>query len=162
MLTSDRKYLSSQHQKAMENVGFTRDELIKQAQEAYNRASKTGGSNYASVTSYLSSATDAAKDTSFTDWSKSDLEKYLESYGLKSSSSNIDELRAEAKRHADFFRYGIKRQEASIYDRFASAGQWLWDQVKLGTLSGRNEGQNIASSAKSKASQATAKASDEL
>ena len=146
----------------MENVGFTRDELVKQAQEAYNRASKTGGSNYASVTSYLASATDAAKDTSFTDWSKSDLEKYLESYGLKSSSSNIDDLRAEAKRHADYFRYGIKPQQASIFDRFANAGQWMWDQVKLGALSGRTEGQKVADSAKTKASQATAKASDEL
>lgn len=147
----------------MDNVGFTRDELVKQAQDTYNRASKTGGSNYASATSYLASATDAVKDTSFTDWSKSDLEKYLESYGLKSTgSSSIDELRAEAKHHSDFFRHGTTRQEASMYDRLQSAGQWVWDQLKIGALGGRNEGQKAAESAKDKASKATQKVTGEL
>ncbi|KAL1958284.1 hypothetical protein VTO42DRAFT_4792 [Malbranchea cinnamomea] len=156
------KYLSSQHKKAMDNVGFTRDELLKQAQDAYARASKAGGSNYASVTSYLASATDAVKDTSFRDWSRSDLENYLKSFGLKSTESDIDKLRAEAQRHANLFRYGTAQPEATMLSRLQSAGQWVWDQLKIGALSGRAEGQKAAEAAKSKASQATQKASDEL
>lgn len=158
MVAFFRKYLSSQHQKAMENVDYTRDELVKQAQDSYNRASRAGGSNYASVTNYLVSATDAAKDTTFNSWSKSDLEKYLGSYGMKlRADAHIDELRKEAKRHADYFQHGTVRQEASIFSRLKNAGQWMWDQLKIGALSGRSEGQETAEAAKEKASQAKEK-----
>ncbi|WEW55105.1 hypothetical protein PRK78_000533 [Emydomyces testavorans] len=151
------KYLSSQHKKALEKVGGSRDELLKQAQDAYASASKTGGSNYASMTSYLASATDAAKDMSFNTWSKEDLQKYLESYGFKSRrDAEIDELREEARRNANYFLYGTVKQEG-MFDRAWSAGQWVWDQLKIGALSGRAEGQKAADAAKEKASQAKEK-----
>ena len=147
----------------MQNVEYSRDELINKAQDAYSSASKAGGHNYASATSYLSSATDAAKDTSFTNWSKDDLEKYLESFGLKRRAfSDLDELRAEAKRHAEYFHYGTVKQEASIYSRLRSAGQWVWDQLKLGALSGRAEGQKAAEAAKEKTEEAKRRLSEEL
>lgn len=145
------KYLSSQHKKAVENAGYTRDELLKQAQDAYNSASRTGGNNFASVTSYLTSATDAAKDTTFTSWSRDDLVKYLESFGVKSRrDAHIDELREQARRNANYFRYGMLQQEASIFSRLRSAGDWVWDQLKIGALSGRSEGQKTAQAAQEK------------
>lgn len=142
----------------MENVEYTRDELLRQAQDAYASASKTGGADYASVTAYLASATDSAKED-FNNWSKSDLIKYLESYGVKSrSGATLEELKADAKRNADFFRHGIVKQEASYLSRLQSLGEWFWDQLKIGALSGRTEGQKAAETAKEKVS----KAADEL
>ncbi|KAI1908163.1 hypothetical protein LOZ61_005727 [Ophidiomyces ophidiicola] len=152
------KYLSSQHKQALEKLGENRAELLKQAQDAYTSASKAGGSNYASVTSYLASATEAAKDHSFNSWSKEDLEKYLESYGMKGQhDASIDRLREEARRNADYFMYGTVKQEAGILDRAWGAGQWVWDQLKIGALSGRAEGQKAADAAKAKVSEAKEK-----
>ncbi|EEP82525.1 predicted protein [Uncinocarpus reesii 1704] len=152
------KYLSSQHQKAMEKLSSNRDELLKQAQDAYASASKTGGSNYASVTSYMASATGAAKDMTFNTWSKDDLRRYLESYGLKTKrDAEIDELREQARQNANYFMYGTLKQEAGIFDRAWSAGQWVWDQLKIGALSGRAQGQKAADSAKDKAAGARQK-----
>lgn len=142
----------------MDKAGSSRDELLKQAQDAYASASKTGGNSFASVTSYLASATDVAKDKTFNSWSKEDLRKYLESYGLKSPrEAEIEQLREQAKRNADFFMYGTVKQEATLYDRAASAAQWIWDQLKIGALSGRAEGEKAADAAKAKASHAKAK-----
>lgn len=147
----------------MQNVKYNRDELINRAQDAYSSASNAGGNNYASATSYLASATAAAKDTSFTNWSKSDLEKYLESFGLKRRTwPDVNELRAEAKRHADYFHYGTLRQEATVYTRLQSAGQWVWDQLKIGALSGRAEGQKAAEAARSKGAEATHRVAEDL
>ena len=47
--------------KASQQAGATREDLLKAAQVAYASASSAGGSSYASITSYLASATDAAK-----------------------------------------------------------------------------------------------------
>ena len=58
---ANRKWLTSQNNKAASKAGASRNDLLKQAQDSYASASKSGGSNYASVTSYLASATDAAK-----------------------------------------------------------------------------------------------------
>lgn len=74
--------MSSQNNKAASKSSATRDDLLKQAQNSYSSASKSGGSNYASVTSYLAAATDAAKDTTFDTWSDSELKSYLDSYGI--------------------------------------------------------------------------------
>lgn len=149
------KYLSSQHKRALENVEYTRDELLRQAQDAYNRASKTGGNDYASATSYLASATNSVKDTAFDAWSKADLQKYLQSYGVKiQRGADIAALRAQAKENADYFRYGKVKQEAGVLSRIGSLGQWVFDQLKIGALSGRSEGQEAAETVKEKVSQA--------
>jgi hypothetical protein len=70
--------------KVSEKSGATRDELLAAAQSAYASASSVGGSSYASVTSYLSQATDSAKSSAFDTWSESELKSYLDSYGIVS------------------------------------------------------------------------------
>ncbi|EZG02342.1 hypothetical protein H106_07572 [Trichophyton rubrum CBS 735.88] len=153
------KYLSSQHKKALEGVEYTRDELLKQAQDAYNRASKAGGPDFTSITNYLAQVTGSMKDINFNTWSKEDIEKFLASYGIKPTrGSSIEELRRQAKDNADYFRYGVTRQEASMFSRLQSLGEWAWDQLKIGALSGRAEGQKAAQEVEEKAT----KASDEL
>ena len=81
-----RNYLlntgDSSAKKAANKAGATRDDLVKAAQSAYASASSAGGSNYASVTSYLSQATDSAKKSTFDTWSESELKSYLDSYGV--------------------------------------------------------------------------------
>lgn len=134
---------------------YTRDELLRQAQDAYDRATKTGGNKYASATSYLASATDSAKNTAFDTWSKTDLQKYLESYGVKAQQgADLAALRVQAQENADYFRYGKVKQEAGVLSRLGSAGQWVLDQLKIGALSGRAEGQEAADAVKEKVSQA--------
>jgi hypothetical protein len=70
--------------KTAEKTGATRDELVSAAQSAYSSASSAGGDGYASATSYLSKATDAAKQSTFDTWSASELKSYLDSYGVVS------------------------------------------------------------------------------
>ncbi|KAM5430684.1 hypothetical protein McanMca71_005240 [Microsporum canis] len=153
------KYLSSQHKKALEGVEYSRDELLKQAQDAYNHAWKAGGPTYASITNYLSQTANSVKDTDFNTWSKDDIEKFLASYGINPTrGSSIEELRKQAKDNADYFLYGVTKQEASIFSRLQGLGQWAWDQLKIGALSGRAEGQKAAQEVKEKAS----KVADEL
>lgn len=143
--------MSSQNKKAGQKAGATRDELVKSAQDSYNSASKTGGSSFASATSYLASATDTATDSVFDTWSESELKNYLDSYGLPAyQGSNINELRAAARRHANYFRYGTSTPSSTIYARIQSGTQWLMDQLKLGAANGRVEGEKAAESAKKK------------
>lgn len=99
------------------------------------------------------------KDTDFNTWSKDDIEKFLASYGINPTrGSSIEELRKQAKDNADYFLYGVTKQEASIFSRLQGLGQWAWDQLKIGALSGRAEGQKAAQEVKEKAS----KVADEL
>lgn len=58
-------------EKAGNQAGATREQLVSAAQDAYSSASKSSGSAYASVTSYLAKQTDAAKDSVFDTWSES-------------------------------------------------------------------------------------------
>ena len=113
---------------------------MKQAQDSYASASKSGGSNYASVTSYLASATAAAKDTTFDTWSDSDIKSYLDSYGIKNyQGSSANELKAMARRNSNYFRYGTSTPPATIFGRIQSGAQWVLDQLKIGASSGRQE-----------------------
>lgn len=133
-----RKWLSSQNNKAANKAGASRDELFKQAQDSYASASKSGGSSYASVTSYLASATDAAKDNTFDTWSDSDLKSYLDSYGVPNyQGSNTNELKAMARRNANYFRYGTSTPQGTLFARLQSGAQWVFDQLKIGVGSGR-------------------------
>ena len=111
---------------------------MKQAQDAYASASKSGGSSYASVTSYLAASTDAVKDSTFDTWSDSELKSYLDSYGLPAyQGSTTNELKAAARRNAQYFRYGTNTPGASIWDRVTGSVNWLLSQAKLGAASGR-------------------------
>ena len=135
-----RKWLSTQNNKVAKKSGASRDDLLKQAQDSYYRASKAGGSNYASVTSYLASATDAAKDSTFDTWSDSELKSYLDSYGVPNyQGSTSNELKAMARRNANYFRYGTTTPQGSIFARLQNGAQWFLDQFKIGAASGRSE-----------------------
>ena len=135
-----RKWLSTQNNKAANKAGATREDLLKQAQDSYAKASKSGGSNYASVTSYLASATDAAKDTTFDTWSDSELKTYLDSYGVPAyQGSTTNELKAAARRNANYFRYGTSTPSETIFARLSNGAQWVLDQLKIGAASGRKE-----------------------
>ncbi len=155
-----KKYLSTNTKKAQKNTEATRDDLVKQAQDAYASASKSGGSSYASVTSYLASATDAAKDTTFDTWSQSDLKSYLDTYGIPTyQGSTLNELKAQAKKQSTYFRYGTSTPQASIFERVKGGVFWMMQQLKLGATQGRVEGEKVAAGASSAARTASAKAS---
>jgi Putative nuclear envelope organisation protein len=155
-----KKYLSTNSKKAKKNTAATREDLVKQAQDAYASASKSGGSTYASVTSYLASATDAAKDSTFEKWSESDLKSYLDTYGIPNyQGSKINELKAEAKKQSTYFRYGTTTPQGSIFERLRNGAYWMMQQLKLGAAQGRVKGEEAAAAASSAARTASAKAS---
>lgn len=81
-----RKYLANSGndaaRKVAESSSATREDLVNAAQSAYASASSAGGSSYASATSYLAQATQAAKHNVFDTWSESELKAYLDSYGV--------------------------------------------------------------------------------
>ena len=152
-------------QKAASKSGATRDELVKQAQDSYSSASKAGGSSYASVTSYLAASTDAVKDSTFDTWSDSELKSYLDSYGIKNyQGSTTNELKAMARRNAQYFRYGTNTPGAGIWASIQNSAQWVLDQLKLGAASGRKEaeyqGQKGADYVKEGATTATHRAGE--
>lgn len=160
-----RKWLSTQNNKAAKKSGATRDELFKQAQDSYASASKSGGTNYASVTSYLAAATDAAKDSTFDTWSDSELKSYLDSYGVPNyQGSNTNELRAMARRNANYFRYGTSTPQGSIFGRLQSGAQWIFDQLKIGVSGGRqaasHQGEKAGDAIKEGATSATNRAGE--
>jgi len=158
-----RKYLSSINSKAAQRAGATRDELFKHAQNAYAKASKSGGSNLASATSYMAQATDAAKDNTFDNWSRSDLKTYLDSYGIPVyQGSSLNELRAAARRNAQYFKHGTSSPQGTLYAKFKDTAQWVLDQLKIGASSGRVQGEEAAEKAKDKAAEATEKVRSEL
>jgi hypothetical protein len=158
-----RKYLQSQNDKVAKKAGATRDDYVKAAQDSYAKASKSGGSKYASITSQLSQATQAAKSNTFDTWSQSELKNYLDSYGIPVyQGSTLNELKAQARKHANFFHYGTNSPSGTIFARIQEGAYWLLDQLKLGAASGRTQGQEAAEAAKDQAAKATAKAKGEL
>lgn len=156
-----RKYLESHGKKAKKYANANRDELLKQVQDSYASASKTGGSGYASVTSYLAQQTDAAKDTAFDTWSDSDLKSYLDSYGIPNyQGSTTNELRAQAKKQANYFRYGTTTPTGTIYERIKGGVQWVLGQIQGTAASATARAAASGSSAASEASKvATSSAS---
>ncbi|KAL8971606.1 MAG: hypothetical protein Q9183_000975 [Haloplaca sp. 2 TL-2023] len=160
-----RNWLSSQNNKAAKKSGASRDELFKQAQDSYASASKSGGGNYASMTSYLASATDAAKDSTFDTWSDSELKSYLDSYGVPNyQGSNTNELKAMARRNADYFRYGTSTPQDTLFARLQNGAQWVFDQLKIGVGSGRQaagyEGEKAGDAVKEGATAGTNRAGE--
>ena len=113
---------------------------MRQAQDNYASASKAGGNSYASVTSYLASATDAVKDNTFDSWSDSDLKNYLDSYGISTyQGSTTNELKAMVRRNANYFRYGSSSPGGTWWAKIQDNAQWVLDQLKIGASSGRKE-----------------------
>ncbi|KAB8272125.1 hypothetical protein BDV30DRAFT_134910 [Aspergillus minisclerotigenes] len=158
-----KKYLSSMNAKAAHRADLTRDELVKQAQDTYVKASKAGGANLASVTSYMAQATDAAKSSTFDTWSHSELKAYLDSYGIPVyQGSSPNELRAAVRRNAEYFRYGTSTPQGTIYAKLQDATNWLLDQLKIGAASGRAQGQRAAEKAQEKAADAAEEMRAEL
>lgn len=135
-----KSWLQSQNHKAAKKGAASRDDLLKYAQDSYSSASKAGGSQYASATAYLAQQTQAAKDTSFDTWSESELKHYLDSYGISTyQGSTLNELRALARRNANYFRYGTTTPQGSIFAKIQDGFYWALSQVKLGVASGRDE-----------------------
>ena len=156
-----QNYLSANTKKYKKNTKASRDDLVKSAQSAYATASKSGGSNYASVTSYLASQTDAAKDSTFDTWSDSDLKDYLDSYGVPNyQGSNTNELRALAKKQATYFRYGSSSPQGSVFERIKGGVQWALSQVMGGASAGSATASASASSASSVAGASGASMTD--
>ncbi|KAL9099548.1 MAG: hypothetical protein Q9163_004968 [Psora crenata] len=156
-----KKYLSSQNNKAAKKAGATRDDLQKAAQDSYSSASKAGGSSYASVTSYLASSTDAAKDMTFDTWSDSELKAYLDSYGITNyQGSTTNELRAMARRNAQYFRYGTNNPSTTMFAKVRSGAQWVLDQLRIGAASGRKEAEKSADAVKEAGTSATHRAGE--
>ncbi|WYZ35234.1 hypothetical protein EsH8_I_001510 [Colletotrichum jinshuiense] len=154
-----KKYLSSSSdaaaKKAAEKKDATRDELFSAAQSAYSSASSAGGSSYASVTSYLSQATDSAKSSAFDTWSESELKSYLDSYGVPvPQGSTVDELRAYARKQYTYFKYGTSTPSETLFAKIAenAKGTWNWVANQVGL--GADAAQKKAAQTKQKAEEA--------
>ncbi len=139
-----KAYLASSGNKAAEKAskqaGATREQLVSAAQDAYASASKTGGSSYASVTSYLAKQTDAAKDSVFDTWSESELKNYLDSYGFKvPQGSTKNQLVAWARNQRNYFQYGTTTPQGTLWAKLSQSAQWVLDQLSIGAASGRKQ-----------------------
>ncbi|KAI9831858.1 MAG: hypothetical protein M1826_002890 [Phylliscum demangeonii] len=151
--------------KASAKAGATREELVKQAQDSYAAASKTGGKGYASMTSAIAAATDYAKDTTFGTWTDSDLKAYLDGYGIPvPQGTKTEELKALARRQSTYFRYGTSSPSGTLLARLQEGAQWVLEQLKIGAASGRKEveyqGEKAYDRVKEEATKATHRAGE--
>ncbi|KAJ5736258.1 uncharacterized protein N7483_001383 [Penicillium malachiteum] len=150
------KYLSALNCKAAEKADASREELVEHAKAGYAKASKAGGEQYASAAAAAAQATGSAKDTTFDQWSHSDLKKYLDSYGIPVyQGSSINELRAAARRQTTYFKYGTNNPQDTIYAKIVDTLQWALEQLKIGASSGRAQGQEAAEKVREKVSEKT-------
>jgi hypothetical protein len=149
--------------KVAKKAGVSREELIENAQDSYAKASKAGGEQYASATASLAQATGAAKDATFDQWSQSELKKYLDNYGIPTyQGSSVNELRAAARRNAQYFKYGTTNPQDTIYARVMDTLQWAVEQLKIGAVSGRAQGSEAAEKVQKKVSEQTESLRGEL
>ncbi|KAI0197735.1 hypothetical protein F4808DRAFT_437962 [Astrocystis sublimbata] len=130
-----------------ESASATREDLVKAAQNAYASASATGGNSYASATSYLSSATQAAKHNVFDTWSESELKAYLDNYGVPvPQGSTLNELKAEARKQSTYFKYGttnpVDTAFAKIGESVKGAYQWVMGQLGAGAEEAKSKAKN--------------------
>lgn len=147
--------------KAGKKTDATREDLIKQAQDSYASASKSGGKGFATVTSALAAATDYAKDTTFDTWTSSDLKAYLDSYGVPvPQGTKTEELKAMARRQSTYFRYGTSSPSGTLLAKLQNGAQWILEQLKLGAASGRKEGEKATDRVKEAGTTATNRAEE--
>ncbi|KAI0967612.1 hypothetical protein F4678DRAFT_238283 [Xylaria arbuscula] len=146
-----KQYLASSGNAAAKQVGdsadATREDLVKAAQDAYASASSAGGGSYASATSYLSQATQSAKDNVFDTWSESELKSYLDSYGVSvPQGSTLNELKAEARKQSTYFKYGttnpVDTAFAKIGESVKGAYQWVVGQLGAGATEAKKKAKN--------------------
>jgi hypothetical protein len=133
----------------------TREELVSAAQSAYSSASSAGGAQYASVTSYLASATASAKQDAFDGWSESDLKAYLDSYGVPvPQGSKVDELKAEARKQSTYFRYGSSSPGGTVLAKIGETAKdgwsWIAKQLNIGSEVAKQEAVKAEAEAKKK------------
>jgi len=148
--------------KAGEQAGASREQLQSAAAEAYATASKSGGTAYASVTSYLAKQTDAAKDSAFDTWSESELKNYLDSYGFKvPQGSTKNQLIAYARNQRNYFQYGTTTPQGTLWVKLQEGVQWVWDMLGVGAASGRYQGEKVADSVKEGATYAKNRAGEQ-
>jgi roadblock/LC7 domain-containing protein len=127
-------------EKAANQAGSTRDDLVSAAQSYYAEASKSSGPAYASVTSYLAKATDAAKDSAFETWSDSDLKAYLDTYGVPvPQGSTSNQLKAYARNQANWFRYGTTTPQGTLWVKLNQGAQWIMNQLSIGAAAGKKQ-----------------------
>jgi len=164
-----KNYLASSGNKAAERTlqaaDATREDLVRAAQEAYASASKTGGTSYASVTSYLAKQTDAAKDTTFDSWSDSELKAYLDTYGVPTYQGTArNELRAWARTQANYFRYGTTTPQGTLWAKLQENAHWALDKLNQGAAiawkQAESQGERITNSVKGTATDMTHRASE--
>jgi len=139
-----KAYLASSGNKAAEKAskqaGASREQLVSAAQEAYATASKSGGSAYASVTSYLAKQTDSAKDSAFDTWTDSELKNYLDSYGFNvPQGSTKNQLVAWARNQRNWFQYGTTTPQGTLWAKLSNGAQWVLDQLSIGAAAGRKQ-----------------------
>jgi hypothetical protein len=144
-----KAYLASSGNKAAEKAskksGATREQLISAAQEAYSTASKSGGTAYASVTSYMAKQTDSAKDSVFDTWSESELKNYLDSYGFNvPQGSTKNELIAWARNQRNWFQYGTTTPQGTLWAKLQNGATWVWEQLSIGASKGQKVAANKA------------------
>ena len=144
-----KNWLTQQNHKAAKKSSASRSELEKAAKDAFSSASKSGGSNYASATNYLSKATGTAKSSTFDTWSDSDLKSFLDTYGIPNyQGSKTNDLKAEAKKHWTYFYYGTNTPQGSLFGRIQDGFNWAVEQVQAGLGAGKAKGEEAADKAK--------------
>lgn len=137
-----------------EKSDATRDELVHAAQSGYASASAASGDAYASVTNYLAQATATAKNTAFESWSESDLKDYLDSYGIPvPQGSTTNDLRAQARKHYNFFKHGTTTPSETIFAKIGETLQETWNWVSEQVGFGADAAQKKAAEAEAKAKQ---------
>ncbi|KHN98602.1 Stress-responsive protein Ish1 [Metarhizium album ARSEF 1941] len=124
--------------RAAQKKDATREELISAAASAYSSASSAGGSRFASVTSYLSSATASVEKAAFDSWTRSELKAYLDSCGVPvPQGSGLEELKALARQQSTYFKFGTSSPSGTVFakigDAAAQAWKWTLDQLRLGS-----------------------------
>lgn len=146
-----KEYLVNSGDSAAKKIGgsasATREDLVKAAQNVYASASGAGGDSYASATSYLAQATQAAKDNVFDTWSESELKSYLDSYGVPiPQGSTLNELVAEARKQSTYFKYGttnpVDTAFAKIGESVRGAYQWVLGHLGAGAQEAKNKAKN--------------------
>jgi hypothetical protein len=159
-LDNIRSYIASSGNAAAKKVsdktGATRDELIDAAQSAYLSASSAGGGSYASATSFLTKATDTTKAGLFDTWSESELKAYLDSYGIPvPQGSEINELRALARRQYTYFKYGTTSPTetllAKVRESVQSGWDWVAGQLRLGSDAAKKTAEEVEAEGRRKA-----------
>jgi hypothetical protein len=145
--------------KVAEKKEASRQELVSAANSAYASASTAGGTNYASATSYIAAATDSAKQNTFDAWSETELKAYLDSYGVPvPQGSKLEELKAEARKQATYFKYGTSSPGGTVFAKLEEAAKdgwnWVSEQLNLGSEAAKQKAAEAEAEAKKKAANA--------